>query len=565
MGHYGFDNDGTRIPKKRRRRGKVSQMVGKSTTADVTVLRNPPDHTGKFLVVHESNTIYGRPTSVATPLFWVTADDTESSLLNLINVLPNSPRNFSNIDTAVAWAVGQGFMVVSPGGEENLPGDGLILHIDPEKYDCYPRTGTAVYDLSGTNNSTLVNQMLLLNDNSFYTDGTDDYVSTPNITIAHNQPWSISMWFKTNQWITNQGLWGYWSTTSSAGHCYFRRDTDANGNIRMRFVIREQRNTGWSTLSLYPGPYGSSYTSLANQQAWAYQKWMNITITKSTSRTYQAYLNGVYKTGATRSSAYLNNGLQLNALGLCYNGVEGAKWVGKTLVYDRELSADEVSQIYYKGPIETDSLVLAVDAGNLVSHESGSTSVNSMLGSTTGTLYNGTTFKTLGGGSWDFDGSNDYISFGNPSEVQFTHTNEFSLEAWFNPDALSGFKHIIGKTYANYRVAQNGSAVSFRLDANNLAFQTSGILVAGKWHHVVATWYPATKTARIYINGQLAATGVNNTVDWTDTSANFQLGNSPGESYYFNGKIAVGRVYDRTLTDTEILDNFIAHKGRFGL
>ena len=61
MGHYGFDNDGTKIPKKRRRRGKVSQMVGQSTTADVTVLRNPPDHTGKFLVVHESNTIHGRP------------------------------------------------------------------------------------------------------------------------------------------------------------------------------------------------------------------------------------------------------------------------------------------------------------------------------------------------------------------------------------------------------------------------------------------------------------------------------------------------------------------------
>lgn len=220
----------------------------------------------------------------------------------------------------------------------------------------------------------------------------------------------------------------------------------------------------------------------------------------------------------------------------------------------------------YSPKIVTDGLVFAVDAANTKSYPGSGTTWKDLSGNgNDGTLTNGPTFDSGNGGSIVFDGTDDYISFGNPAEVQFIYTNEFSLEAWFNPDALSGFKHIIGKTYVNYRVAQNGSAVSFRLDANNLTFQTSGILVAGKWHHMVATWHPATKTARIYINGQLAATGVNNTVDWTDTSANFQLGNSPGENYYFDGKITLGKAYSKTLTPSEVLQNYNALKSRFNL
>jgi hypothetical protein len=73
----------------------------------------------------------------------------------------------------------------------------------------------------------------------------------------------------------------------------------------------------------------------------------------------------------------------------------------------------EIIQNYYGGPIVTDGLVLAVDAGNLVSYERGSTTTYSLTGSFTGSLQNGTGFSSNNGGAWSFDGTDDYITFGN--------------------------------------------------------------------------------------------------------------------------------------------------------
>ena len=182
-----------------------------------------------------------------------------------------------------------------------------------------------------------------------------------------------------------------------------------------------------------------------------------------------------------------------------------------------------------------------------------------------GEILNGTTTDSSRLGSLSFDGTDDYISLGNPATLQFTYTDPFTLEAWINPDSITaGFRHIIGKTYGNYRMALNNAGITFRLDQNNLSIQ-GGSLTAGNWHHVVSTWNPGTSTAKVYVNGTQVASGTNATVDWTNTTANFQLGNSPGENYYFPGKIASGKAYSRVLTDLEILDNYNGLKSRFGV
>jgi len=163
-----------------------------------------------------------------------------------------------------------------------------------------------------------------------------------------------------------------------------------------------------------------------------------------------------------------------------------------------------------------------------------------------------------------FDGTDDYISIGNPTELQFIYTDSFSLEAWVKADALPSFHHIIGKTYGNYRLSVSSSGYTFRLDSNNLT-TNSGTPVIGEWQHVVATWEPSTYTARVYVNGVLEQSVTDATVDWTYTSANFQIGNSPGESYYFNGKINAVKAYNKTITSEEVLQNFNATRSRFGI
>jgi hypothetical protein len=161
-----------------------------------------------------------------------------------------------------------------------------------------------------------------------------------------------------------------------------------------------------------------------------------------------------------------------------------------------------------------------------------------------------------------FDGTDDYITAGNPTELQFIYSDPFSLEVWIKADDLSGFNHVIGKTYGNYRLSVTSSGYSFRLDSNNIT-TNAGNPVVGEWQHVVTTWEPSTSTARVYVNGVLEQSVTDATVDWTYTSANFQLGNSPGENYHFNGTIPAARVYSKTVTAAEVLQNFNASRDRF--
>ena len=165
-----------------------------------------------------------------------------------------------------------------------------------------------------------------------------------------------------------------------------------------------------------------------------------------------------------------------------------------------------------------------------------------------------------------FDGTDDFINLGNSvaDGLQFQYTDNFSLEAWINPDAVTGFKHIIGITFSSYRLALLNNKISFRLDSNNL-MTNAGTVVAGEWTHIVATWNPSTSTAKVYQDGALAQSVTDNTVDWTSQGTNFQIGNSPGESYYFPGQIAVGKVYSKTLTLEEISKNFNSTRHRFGV
>lgn len=231
-------------------------------------------------------------------------------------------------------------------------------------------------------------------------------------------------------------------------------------------------------------------------------------------------------------------------------------------IYSRILTDDEVESNFFGGPILTDNLVFNADAGNLTSYESGSSTAYSTQDAIDGTLNNGVDFTFENGGSWVFDGTDDYINFGSDSPIDFIYSDPFSLEVWLNADNTSGFKHLIGKSYADYRLAQNGAGISFRLDSNNLTTQF-GTIVAGEWTHIVATWEPSTSTAYVYQDGVLKGSLTDATVDWTDTGNNFQIGTSPGEAYYVQGKIPIGRAYSKTLSLLEVQQNYNALKSRF--
>jgi hypothetical protein len=72
-------------------------------------------------------------------------------------------------------------------------------------------------------------------------------------------------------------------------------------------------------------------------------------------------------------------------------------------------------------------------------------------------------------------------------------------------------------------------------------------------------------TASIYLNGTLSQT-VSGTFAFQNPPGNYAVGAfGQNGSYYWPGNIPIHRYYNRVLTSAEILQNYNATKGRFGL
>ena len=95
------------------------------------------------------------------------------------------------------------------------------------------------------------------------------------------------------------------------------------------------------------------------------------------------------------------------------------------------------AQDYYN--IITRGLVLHLDASSPSSYPGSGTSWSDISNNGhVGTLTNGPTFSTDGGGSIVFDGSNDYVTIPHSSNWSFG-TGEFTFDIWVNVASTSPF------------------------------------------------------------------------------------------------------------------------------
>jgi len=223
---------------------------------------------------------------------------------------------------------------------------------------------------------------------------------------------------------------------------------------------------------------------------------------------------------------------------------------------------------FYRGPnIVTDGLVFAMDPGSERCYD-GTTAVNSLVGSNTGTLTNGVTYQSINGGVFDFDGTDDYISF--PDDTNLNNQT-LTMESWVKLDttlyqqAFIFEKGNVNTQYSNFQ--ENNGNFYFRtmtLSTQDLALNLTNHVSAGDWFHIVCTYGSGVK--RIYINGIAITTqtGLTGTIP-TATTGLFLGAYGPGSSYFIDGKIAVSRVYNKALTQAEVTQNFNAQKSRFGL
>ena len=228
----------------------------------------------------------------------------------------------------------------------------------------------------------------------------------------------------------------------------------------------------------------------------------------------------------------------------------------------------------YSPKIVTDGLVLCLDAANPRSYASGSTSwLDLSRSQNNGSLVNGPTFNSANGGSIVFDGVDDYISV--PKQTALVNASQFTITAWMKrANTLS--KVIL------YQGADINNDVSFELwDDGNVYFEVGNASNAyGYTANTSINWqqltmvFDGTQTGNSnrlkgYINANLLSLLYSPTIPSTSGPSNsvFSIGNSQGlgGGNFSTGNIASVQIYNRALSAQEVLQNYNALKGRYGL
>jgi hypothetical protein len=213
------------------------------------------------------------------------------------------------------------------------------------------------------------------------------------------------------------------------------------------------------------------------------------------------------------------------------------------------------------GPrIVKEGLVFDTDAAVSRSYSGTGLTANGLVGGIGGTLVNGAGYGTTNNGYFIFDGSNDYINFGNNSSLQQTSG---TISAWTKASAPGGgFRGILAKQLA-YGLFYTDSVLT-TFDWGAATTRSTGLNIADNtWKNVVMTYQSGVSNGTIiYLNGVSVLT---TTITITSQTSNLFGGAEVNAGQYAACQISSFNMYSRVLTPQEVLQNYNATKKRYGL
>ena len=173
----------------------------------------------------------------------------------------------------------------------------------------------------------------------------------------------------------------------------------------------------------------------------------------------------------------------------------------------------------------------------------------------------------------EFDGSNDYIDFGNVFD-DIVPIVDFSIEFWIKPDSVSfsGNRGLVVRsvsdtpneaevTNTNFQVFQNSAQilVLYEFDTgSNVSFTTSNVnLSANTWQHIAVVRSATTDNIKVFKNGVLTDTLSSSDSDEdptgaTDDNIPLYIGTNAAKSVFYDGELAHIRIWSVARNDDEI-------------
>jgi hypothetical protein len=221
----------------------------------------------------------------------------------------------------------------------------------------------------------------------------------------------------------------------------------------------------------------------------------------------------------------------------------------------------------------TDGLVLRLDPANIKSYQGTGTTFKDLTTNLSDfTLVGSPTHNA--NGFFTFNGTSQYASRVNTSSLK--PTTAISIEQWLNADNWNA-----GTSSSDYKCSLsctegggyshniwNGKFYSYIYAGGKYLIPSASVSNFGGWHHFVTTF--DGRYAKLYIDGSLADTddygSANRTMTYASNSIFLGVEAGPSTSpasNFWQGKIANTSIYNKALTNAEILQNYNNTKVRY--
>jgi hypothetical protein len=463
------------------------------------------------------------------------------------------------------------------------PSGGYTIYLNKASGGPSIYTVTTEAQLTGLTNTLSVSTNLIKNNNGGnFTDGTiapfnSSYGTLPTIVdITNDKPYYGSTSTKAAKFVAGGGMLIYTDPspfTMTVGVTYtfsfWYRQTNSNN-----FYIGFNNQGGSGDINGNFQAY-SSYGNFSNPtQTWQRCSW---TFTNVVNKVYFIInsFNSVAGSECLMTEFTLTEGSMPGGPGLTTSGNCLNWFTTQTdkMIFNRDYES-----------IVTSGLTLNLDAGFSPSFATIPSNANSSTvtpwydlsgNGNDGTLLNGPTYNSANGGSIVFDGIDDKVSF--PAITlgsTFTITQTLVANASNNGIGympIGGGSVSNGSTYRGYVWFQTNNdatnpvgatmSIVFNQDGEDGGFSFSLPTSISRYTLFQYTLVKNGSTAYFYINGSLI------TSQSVESARNFTVRNLGWSysSYYMNRNLYNTQIYNNALSTAQVLQNFNAQKGRFGL
>ena len=275
-------------------------------------------------------------------------------------------------------------------------------------------------------------------------------------------------------------------------------------------------------------------------------QWHHIVATRvSTSGAMQLYVDGVLRasgTGATGTHATPAS-LHIGNIQTGYNFLAGS--IDEVRLYNYALNATEVKALNAMGST-------LVASYNLEGNAQDSSGFANM-----GVTNNNVTFVAgkVGAQAAQFDGVSSYV------EIPASIANDFSIAYWVKTTATGGSGQWwsrqgivdgeVAGAAADFGTSLVGSHAAFGVGNTDFTLTSATAINDGQWHHVAATRNNTSGAMRLYVDGNVQASG-NGPTNTRSAPTGLRIGSLQSGGGFFAGAVDDVQLYNYQLSASQI-------------